>query len=394
MIGPISDIPLTAWWPVGTVLLVLGLLVALVAVRAGTRRQPRALLGLLSVVAVLASVGVGVNAHYGYFRTLGEALGAAPPGETTLDRVRTGARAGQGTVVPFTIPPTASGFAARQAQVYLPPAWSTPRQAPLPVVLLLHGTPGNPTDWVEGGQAQVTADAWASQHGGVAPVLVMPDINGSMTGDTERSLPSLAQRFGLVPATPAEPARRPRGPPDRGALGGYRDLHLARADHRPTQANAGGAAPLLEAVSSGCIIGPGIGPWRRPTSPRPNERHFRTNLSSESAVRSHRARSPPKASGAAARRTALGHLADTARKHRRWRPLPRPGRRHARCRTRTWIRRRQTCTGLRRTRPRRQSSCVVDRFGLSPVRRSEDIRLTRHEGRSADCAWPAWAASS
>jgi hypothetical protein len=96
VIGRLSDIPLTAWWPVGTGLLVLGLLVALAAVRAGTRRLPRALLGLLSVVAVLASVGVGVNAHYGYFRTLGEALDAAPPGETTLDRVRAGARTGPG----------------------------------------------------------------------------------------------------------------------------------------------------------------------------------------------------------------------------------------------------------------------------------------------------------
>jgi S-formylglutathione hydrolase FrmB len=52
-------------------------------------------------------------------------------------------------------------------------------------VLLLHGTPGDPTDWVEGGRAQTTADAWAKAHGGVAPVLVMPDINGTYTGDTE-----------------------------------------------------------------------------------------------------------------------------------------------------------------------------------------------------------------
>ncbi len=87
--------------------------------------------------------------------------------------------------MPFTIPATASGFSARQAQVYLPPAWAAPGQAPLPVVVLLHGTPGNPTDWVEGGQAQMTADAWAAAHGGVAPVLVMPDINGSLTADTE-----------------------------------------------------------------------------------------------------------------------------------------------------------------------------------------------------------------
>ena len=51
--------------------------------------------------------------------------------------------------------------------------------------MLLHGTPGDPTDWVEAGQAQATADAWAARHGGVAPVLVMPDINGTFTDDTE-----------------------------------------------------------------------------------------------------------------------------------------------------------------------------------------------------------------
>jgi S-formylglutathione hydrolase FrmB len=183
----LSRIPLTEWWPVGTVLLVVGVLAALAAARVVRRRLPRTLLGLLSVIALLASGGVGVNAYFGYLRTLGEALGGAPPGETTLARVRAraGARAGHGTVVPLTIPGTTSGFVARQAQVYLPPVWSAPKQNPLPVVLLLHGTPGDPTDWVEGGRAQATADAWATKHGGVAPVLVMPDINGTMTGDTE-----------------------------------------------------------------------------------------------------------------------------------------------------------------------------------------------------------------
>jgi S-formylglutathione hydrolase FrmB len=187
MLHAVSRAPLSTWWPVGTVLLVVGLLAVLVAVRAVRRPGPRVLLGLLSVVALLLSAGVAVNAYFGYFRTLGEALGSAPPGETTLARVRAraGARQGHGTVVPLTIPGTTSGFVGRPAQVYLPPAWSSPKQAPLPVVLLLHGTPGDPTDWVEGGQAQSTADAWAAAHGGVAPVLVMPDINGSLTADTE-----------------------------------------------------------------------------------------------------------------------------------------------------------------------------------------------------------------
>ena len=44
--------------------------------------------------------------------------------------------------------------------------------------MLLHGTPGDPTDWTDGGLAPATADAWAAEHGGAAPVLVMPDING------------------------------------------------------------------------------------------------------------------------------------------------------------------------------------------------------------------------
>ncbi len=187
MVPYLAGVPLTGWWPVGTVLLVLAVLAAGAAVGAVTRALPRALLGLVSAVAVLASAGVGVNAHFAYYRTLGEALGAPPPGAGTLERARArvDAREGRGTVVPLTIPGTTSGFAARQAQVYLPPAWSAPGQAPLPVVVLLHGSPGAPTDWVEGGQAQATADAWAAAHGGVAPVLVMPDINGSLTADTE-----------------------------------------------------------------------------------------------------------------------------------------------------------------------------------------------------------------
>jgi S-formylglutathione hydrolase FrmB len=187
MLRILGRIPVGAWWPVGAVLLVVGVLAALVALRLVRRRLPRALLVVLSVVAVVASAAVGVNAHFGYVRTVAEALGGSPPGTTTLAKVRAraGARSGHGTVVALTIPGTTSGFAARQAQVYLPPAWASPRQAPLPVVLLLHGTPGDPTDWVEGGRAQATADAWAAQHGGVAPVLVMPDINGTLTGDTE-----------------------------------------------------------------------------------------------------------------------------------------------------------------------------------------------------------------
>lgn len=176
MIRYVAHAPLTARWPVGTVFLVLALLVALGVARVVTRPAPRILLGLVSTVALVASAGVGVNAYFGYYRNLGEALGGSPSAATSLARVR--ARAGHGTVVALPVPGTASGFVARPAQVYLPPAWSRPGQPPLPVVLLLHGTPGDPVDRVEGGQARKTADTWAPTTTGSRPCSSCPTSTG------------------------------------------------------------------------------------------------------------------------------------------------------------------------------------------------------------------------
>src|SRR5258708_2954178 len=92
---------------------------------------------------------------------------------------------GGGMVGRVVIAPTVSGFRARPAQVYLPPAWFARPRPRLPVVELLHGTPGMPEDWTRAGQADVTADRWAAGHRGVAPVIVMPDPNGGFMSDTE-----------------------------------------------------------------------------------------------------------------------------------------------------------------------------------------------------------------
>jgi S-formylglutathione hydrolase FrmB len=90
-----------------------------------------------------------------------------------------------GVVVAITIPPTQSHFHARTAQVYLPPAYFRSPRLQLPVLELLHGTPGSPIDWTRSIYVDVTADGYASQHHGLAPILVMPDINGSWTSDSE-----------------------------------------------------------------------------------------------------------------------------------------------------------------------------------------------------------------
>jgi len=88
-----------------------------------------------------------------------------------------------GAVTEVAIPPTASGFAARHAWIYVPPAYLTPSHPLLPVVFLIGGQPGGPRDWLDGGQLAVQMDHWAAAHSGLAPVVVMPDAIGSALGN-------------------------------------------------------------------------------------------------------------------------------------------------------------------------------------------------------------------
>jgi S-formylglutathione hydrolase FrmB len=91
----------------------------------------------------------------------------------------------RGAVLTVAIPGVVSHFRARDALVYLPPAWFNPLSPPLPVIMLLAGVPGSPADWTRAGFADVTADRWGSGNGGRGPILVMPDSNGSAFTDTE-----------------------------------------------------------------------------------------------------------------------------------------------------------------------------------------------------------------
>jgi S-formylglutathione hydrolase FrmB len=188
----LGDISITAWWPLRALLLAVTAAAVVVAVRA--LRRPTSLAARIlatgSAVFLALVSGVGaVNAYYAYYPTLGEALGDPPGDESSLRAAEakdaTGVLPKQGQVVPITIPGTASGFQARKAQAYLPPAWFAEPRPALPVIMMMHGEPGDPSDWAEGGQAPATADAWAAAHRGVAPVLIMPDINGDLTTDTE-----------------------------------------------------------------------------------------------------------------------------------------------------------------------------------------------------------------
>lgn len=80
-----------------------------------------------------------------------------------------------GLVGTVHIPGTRSGFPARPAVVYLPPAARTADPPALPVIVSLSGQPGTPSDMFTAGAMATTLDAYAAAHHGLAPIVVSAD---------------------------------------------------------------------------------------------------------------------------------------------------------------------------------------------------------------------------
>jgi S-formylglutathione hydrolase FrmB len=160
--------------------------------------------GAVVVAAVLVLLGAadGVNRVYAPYPTVSAALGLAPYDQVPPASVLAasapvsppGALTGRplqsvwtppadlpatGALTQVTIPATVSGFVARPAWLYLPPAYLTAQRPMLPVLVLLGGQPGSPRDWVDAGGVAQHMDAFAAAHGGLAPVVVIPDALGA-----------------------------------------------------------------------------------------------------------------------------------------------------------------------------------------------------------------------
>ncbi len=177
---------------------VLGLTLA--AFRLPALRWPGRAAALVAAALVVAMAANQVNRHYAQYPTLRamlaprtEALATgrepvtvtAPPGRTLSEVWRPPAgMPARGTLSSVTIPGTRSGFKARDAYVYLPPAYLTSPRPLLPVVLLMGGQPGGPADWVNSGGLQQVLDDFAAAHQGLAPVVVVADPIGSTLGNT------------------------------------------------------------------------------------------------------------------------------------------------------------------------------------------------------------------
>ncbi|MFF0813588.1 alpha/beta hydrolase [Rhodococcus sp. NPDC003318] len=199
------------WWrpfpdPVETSVYVwIGCAVFAIALAVGRlitdRRVRRGLATVLSALAVVAASAVHVNLVFDAYPTVRDALGlpaanalafsavpapvadpvADPVEGSPLDSVWTPPAdvPDSGRVVTVAIPGAVSGFAARDAEIYLPPAYFADPRPLLPVLVLLAGQPGSPGDWFAGGRLAQTMDAFAAQHDGLAPIVVVADGTGS-----------------------------------------------------------------------------------------------------------------------------------------------------------------------------------------------------------------------
>jgi S-formylglutathione hydrolase FrmB len=154
---------------------------------------------VVAVLLVVLGSAEGMNVVYREYPTLRTALGLPAVDEIPFTQIPLreqviGARSGlplsaiwrppagmpaTGVVTEVTIPATASGFPARPARLYLPPAYLARPRAQLPVLVLLSGQPGSPDDWLNSGRLADRMDAFAAAHDGLAPVVVMPDHLGT-----------------------------------------------------------------------------------------------------------------------------------------------------------------------------------------------------------------------
>jgi S-formylglutathione hydrolase FrmB len=253
------------------VLVWIGLVVAAVVLAAHKLRRGwwRAGIAVVAALLVLATGAIKVNAVYGYRPTLNAALGlpfsnqvdlaevlGTPPQTTAQGRPLVStwrAPAGmprRGKISEVAVPGARSGFAARPAWVYLPPAYLTSPRPRLPVLMLIPGQPGGPEDWLLAGRLVDVMDSFAAAHQGLAPVVLVPDATGSNLANTL----CLDSRLGtaetyLARDVPEWAARTLQTEPGPMAVGGFSfggtcalQLALRHPDTFPTFLDVSGQA--------------------------------------------------------------------------------------------------------------------------------------------------------
>lgn len=148
----------------------------------------RVIANILALVLFAGATAMSVNIDFGQYPTVRSALGLSAYADSPLPELQPAdpnvsiatwtAPADlpeKGTVSEVTIPATVSGFDARPAVVYLPPAALTAHPPRLPVLIMLSGQPGSPDAPLDAAKLQQSLDAYAAAHQGLAPIVVSPD---------------------------------------------------------------------------------------------------------------------------------------------------------------------------------------------------------------------------
>ena len=180
-------------WPV---IIAIGVGVFLFAFMIAAAVMTHGWLRVLSIVMIpvtLLATAVRANAIYGEYQTMGSLFDYSPyPHISTLDlslntisvrewneqavaKSRNTTQIPQsGKLVHVDIPNPKSGFKAREALVWLPPAAFAKHPPKLPVMVMFAGQPGSPTRFFTASNAIEVLGRFAAEHHGLAPIVVSP----------------------------------------------------------------------------------------------------------------------------------------------------------------------------------------------------------------------------
>ncbi len=158
----------------------------------------RKLIAVLAIPLFAATAALGINAAYGLNPTIGsmlhlstvdpiavptpdpaDAVDPAEPLHATWTAPAGMPASGRVGTVEGGIPNTASGFEARPAQLYLPPAALVDEAPRLPLVIMMMGQPGDPDASFIG----EVLDRFAADHDGLAPIALVVDQLGDPADD-------------------------------------------------------------------------------------------------------------------------------------------------------------------------------------------------------------------
>lgn len=155
----------------------------------------RKIVAAVGILVFPLAAALGINAFYGIDPTVGSLVGVlandpiavptptasdGPPAQPLYETWKPPAgMPTKGEVGTQVIPPTKSGFDARPAGIYLPPAALVKDAPALPVIIFMMGHPGNPDPTAIAN----ALDDYAAKHDGLAPIAVVPDQLGPAVND-------------------------------------------------------------------------------------------------------------------------------------------------------------------------------------------------------------------